>query len=80
MLRGRREAQSRPCFGFKKPQAKARLGGSRDPLHLEEELRTVADVKGAIVLVGDVCTSGGHLVAARWRANTKRASDAQSGG
>jgi predicted amidophosphoribosyltransferase len=60
-----------PALVFREPQAKSRGGGgTRDPYILEEEYRIAEDVQGPIVLLDDVCTSGGHLIGARWKLET----------
>jgi hypothetical protein len=53
-----------PALVFNEAQQKSRKGGPRDPEHLEKAYRVVRDVKGPIILLDDVCTTGGHLVAA----------------
>jgi predicted amidophosphoribosyltransferase len=53
-----------PVLGFNKAQQKSRDGGPRDPQHFEKAYRVVRNVKGPIILLDDVCTTGGHLVAA----------------
>ena len=56
-----------PVLVFTEPQEKSRGGGSRDPYHFENVYRIVADVKGPIVLLDEVCTSGAHMIGANWR-------------
>ena len=53
-----------PALVFTEAQQKSREGGPRDPEHFEKAYRVVHPVKGPIILVDDVCTSGGHLIAA----------------
>jgi hypothetical protein len=56
-----------PALVFREPQQKSRGGGTRDPYILEEEYRLTQEVKGQIVLLDDVCTSGGHMIGAAWK-------------
>jgi hypothetical protein len=56
-----------PALVFDKPQEKSRAGGPRSPLHFESSYRVVGKVNGPIVLLDDVCTSGGHMVGAYWK-------------
>jgi hypothetical protein len=56
-----------PALVFTQPQEKSRGGGPRDPYHFESVYRIVTDVKGPIVLLDDVCTSGAHMIGAYWR-------------
>lgn len=56
-----------PALVFSEPQPKSHEGGSRDPKHFERVYRITGDVKGPIVLVDDVCTTGGHFIGAHWR-------------
>ena len=49
---------------FKEPQEKARKGGPRGASHLQDAYQIIGNVEGPIILVDDVCTSGGHLKAA----------------
>ena len=53
-----------PALVFREVQQKSRAGGPRDPEHFENAYRVVRDVKGPIILLDDVCTSGSHLIAA----------------
>jgi adenine/guanine phosphoribosyltransferase-like PRPP-binding protein len=53
-----------PALVFKKPQIKSRKGGPRSADHCEDAYRLASDVKGKIVLIDDVCTSGGHIIGA----------------
>ena len=53
-----------PALVFNEEQKKSREGGPRDPEHFEKAYRVVREVKGPVILVDDVCTSGGHLIAA----------------
>jgi predicted amidophosphoribosyltransferase len=53
-----------PALVFKKPQIKSRKGGPRSAVHCEGAYRLASDVKGKIVLLDDVCTSGGHIIGA----------------
>lgn len=59
---------------FKEPQEKARKGGPRGATHLQDAYQTVGNVEGPIILVDDVCTSGGHLKAACWKLASPRRS------
>jgi hypothetical protein len=56
-----------PALVFKTPQHKSRAGGKRSPQHFEAAYRIAQEVKGPIVLLDDVCTSGGHLIGAHWK-------------
>ena len=56
-----------PALVFSEAQKKSREGGPRDPAHFEKVYRVVAEVKGPIILLDDVCTGGGHLIAAHRR-------------
>ncbi|MGY3103432.1 phosphoribosylpyrophosphate synthetase [Bradyrhizobium sp. LM3.4] len=58
-----------PTLVFGEVQQKSREGGPRDPKHFESAYRIVRTLSGPVILVDDVCTSGGHLVAAYWRLN-----------
>lgn len=53
-----------PALVFKAAQQKSRLGGPRRAEHFEEAYRQACAVAGPIVLLDDVCTSGGHLIGA----------------
>jgi hypothetical protein len=53
-----------PALVFKTRQIKSRKGGPRSAEHCEEAYRLASDVKGKIVLLDDVCTSGGHIIGA----------------
>jgi hypothetical protein len=52
---------------FEKPQVRSRDGGPRSPSHFETAYQIASDVKGPIVLLDDVCTSGGHMIGAHWK-------------
>jgi hypothetical protein len=56
-----------PALVFKEVQQKSRDGGPRDPKHFEIAYQVVRDVSGPLILLDDVCTGGGHLIAAHWR-------------
>lgn len=58
-----------PAIVFSQVQDKARNGGSRHPDYLEDAYDIVRPVSGPIILVDDVCTSGGHIIAAYRRLN-----------
>lgn len=58
---------ARPALVFREPQQKARKGGPRRPEYCESAYRIVENVDGDIVLVDDVCTTGGHLIGAVWK-------------
>jgi predicted amidophosphoribosyltransferase len=53
-----------PALVFNKPQIKSREGGPRSASHFEAAYRLTNDVRGPIVLLDDVCTSGGHMIGA----------------
>jgi hypothetical protein len=53
-----------PALVFHEVQQKSREGGPRNPGHFAEAYRVVRNLRGPIILLDDVCTSGGHLVAA----------------
>lgn len=53
-----------PALVFKERQRKAREGGPREAKYLEGAYRTVRKVDGPIILIDDVCTGGGHIIAA----------------
>ncbi|MEH2501489.1 phosphoribosylpyrophosphate synthetase [Bradyrhizobium sp. AZCC 1578] len=55
-----------PALVFREVQKKSREGGPRDPSHFETAYKVVERPKGPIILLDDVCTTGGHLVAAHW--------------
>ncbi|WP_434904978.1 hypothetical protein [Bradyrhizobium sp. HKCCYLS20291] len=61
-----------PALVFKKAQQKSRLGGPRDAAHFEEAYKITASLEGPIILYDDVCTTGGHLIAAYHRLNSKK--------
>ena len=53
-----------PIFRWDQPMQSSREGGPRDPHVLEAHIKAVAPVPpGKCVLVDDVLTSGGHLIA-----------------
>jgi hypothetical protein len=54
-----------PALAFREVQIKSRSGGPRDPSHFEAAYKILQRPNGPIILLDDVCTSGGHLVAAR---------------
>jgi len=56
-----------PALVFATPQTSARKGGTRNKTHIEGAYRIVQDVRGPVVLVDDVCTTGNHFVAAAWK-------------
>jgi len=53
-----------PALVFRKPQVKSREGGPRSADHFEAAYKLATDVRGPIVLLDDVCTSGGHMIGA----------------
>lgn len=55
-----------PALAFREVQAKSHKGGPRDPQHFEKAYKVLQRPKGSIILLDDVCTTGGHLVAAHW--------------
>jgi hypothetical protein len=64
-----------PALVFKKPQIKSRKGGPRSPHYFEQAYRLASDLKGKIVLLDDVCTSGGHIIGAYWKLEAPPARD-----
>jgi hypothetical protein len=56
-----------PALVFKAQQQKSRGGGHRSPYHFEEVYEVVGRAKPPIVLLDDVVTGGGHLIAACWK-------------
>jgi hypothetical protein len=59
-----------PALVFREPQIKSREGGPRSPDHFEAAYRLTTDVRGPIVLLDDVCTSGGHMIGAYRKLNS----------
>lgn len=55
-----------PALAFREVQKKSREGGPRQASHFEKAYKIVQRPKGPIILLDDVCTSGGHLIAAHW--------------
>lgn len=53
-----------PALAFREVQTKSRNGGPRHHSHFEKAYEILQRPKGPIILLDDVCTSGGHLVAA----------------
>lgn len=54
-----------PTLFFDQAMPTARGGGNRNPNAIQPHLRLATPVpKGPVVLLDDVCTSGGHLIAA----------------
>ena len=53
-----------PALVFRKPQVKSREGGPRSADHFESAYQLTSDVRGPVVLLDDVCTSGGHMIGA----------------
>jgi hypothetical protein len=51
--------------------------GPRDASHFEKVYVVTTNVKGPVVLLDDVCTTGGHLVGAYRRLNDDRNSTVQ---
>ena len=60
-----------PALVFNEVQKKSREGGPRDASHFETAYRVTQFVKGPIILLDDVCTGGGHLIAAYRRLHGK---------
>lgn len=56
-----------PALVFNEPQQKSHEGGPRDPKIIETAYKVVADLQGPLILIDDVCTGGGHLIAAHWK-------------
>jgi len=59
-----------PALVFEKPQTKSREGGPRNPNYFETAYRLANVVRGPIVLLDDVCTSGGHIIGAYQKLNS----------
>jgi hypothetical protein len=53
-------------------QQKSRGGGPRDASHFEKAYHIVQSLTGPIILLDDVCTSGGHLIGAHWRLHCEK--------
>lgn len=54
-----------PVLFFDEPLSKSRGGGSRNPIVIQQHLRQGPGIlTEPVVLLDDVCTSGGHLIAA----------------
>lgn len=53
-----------PALVFRQPQVKSREGGPRSADHFKSAYRLTNDVRGPVVLLDDVCTSGGHMIGA----------------
>lgn len=59
-----------PALVFSEPQPKSHSGGgSRSAEHFEGVYDVVQEVRGPIVLLDDVKTSGAHLIGAYWKLN-----------
>jgi hypothetical protein len=56
-----------PALVFSESQMKSREGGPRSPHHFEAVYRVATSVTGPIVLLDDVCTTGGHIIGAYWK-------------
>jgi hypothetical protein len=56
-----------PALVFDEPQERSHDGGPRCPHHFEKVYRVACNVTGPIVLLDDVCTTGGHMIGAHWR-------------
>jgi hypothetical protein len=56
-----------PALVFNEPQLRSHEGGPRNPHHFEKMYRVVRDVSGPIILLDDVCTTGGHMIGAHWK-------------
>ena len=56
-----------PALVFNKPQQKSHEGGPRSPYHFESVYRMAKPVAGPIILLDDVCTTGGHMIGAHWK-------------
>jgi hypothetical protein len=61
-----------PALVFNEVQQKSRGGGPRDASHFEKAYRIVQSLAGPIILLDDVCTSGGHLIGAHWRLHCEK--------
>lgn len=61
-----------PALVFDKVQKKSREGGPREASHFEKAYRVVEAVDGPIILLDDVCTGGGHLIAAQRRLHSEK--------
>jgi hypothetical protein len=59
-----------PALVFSEPQVKSHEGGPRSPHHCFNAYCLESPVEGPIVLLDDVCTSGGHLIGAFWKLNS----------
>lgn len=55
-----------PALVFHEVQKKSREGGPRHASHFEAAYKIQQRPKGPIILLDDVCTTGGHIVAAHW--------------
>jgi hypothetical protein len=53
-----------PALAFREVQKKSREGGPRQAPHFEMAYKVLEQPNGPIILFDDVCTSGGHLIAA----------------
>jgi hypothetical protein len=56
-----------PALVFSEAQVKSREGGPRSPHHFESAYRIARPVTGPLVLLDDVCTTGGHMIGAYWK-------------
>lgn len=68
---GRGQLKISPALVFAAPQKKSHEGGPREASHFEKVYVLTAPVEGSIVLLDDVCTGGGHLIAAYRRLNSQ---------
>lgn len=58
---------SAPALVFSEALPKAHSGsGSRDPRFLQEKYKLLSKPESPVILIDDVYTSGGHLIAAAW--------------
>jgi hypothetical protein len=53
-----------PALAFREVQSKSRNGGPRYPEHFRKAYKILQRPRGPIILLDDVCTSGGHIIAA----------------
>lgn len=60
-----------PALIFREPQVKSRAGGPRSPYYFKGAYKVCGDVKGQIVLIDDVRTSGAHMIGACWKLNSQ---------
>jgi hypothetical protein len=61
-----------PALVFREPQVPSHQGGPRSPYHFETVYQMVREVRGPVVLIDDVCTTGGHLIGAAWKLDAEK--------